>query len=87
MSEYPGSAMSEFPIDWYLIDQERGWVVCQVWNRMRDPGDGSIHQEYNVTLLKYAGDDRWSYEEDIYNPAHFGTLLTNWQVAKAAAGS
>ena len=36
---------------------------------MSDPGDGSIHQEYNFTLLKYAGDGKWSYEEDIYNPA------------------
>ncbi len=41
MKEYPGRDMPEFPIEWYVIDDERGWVVCQVWNRMRDPGDGS----------------------------------------------
>ena len=75
MSEYPGRDMPEFPIEWYVIDEERGWVVCQVWNRMRDPGDGTIHQEYNFTLLKYAGDGQWSYEEDIYNPMRFGTML------------
>jgi hypothetical protein len=86
MSEYPGSDMPEFPIEWYVIDEERGWVVCQVWNRMRDPGDGSIHQEYNFTLLKYAGDGKWSYEEDIYNPLRFGTMLTGWEAARAAAG-
>ncbi len=75
MSEYPGRDMPEFPIEWYVIDEERGWVVCQVWNRMRDPGDGSVHQEYNFTLLKYAGDGRWSYEEDIYNPMRFGAMV------------
>ena len=38
MSEYPGSEMPEFPIEWYTIDEDKGWVICQVWNRMRDPG-------------------------------------------------
>jgi ketosteroid isomerase-like protein len=78
MSEFPGNAMPEFPIEWYVIDEDRGWVVCQVWNRMEDPGDGSIHQAYNLTVLKYAGDGLWSSEEDVYNPAHFGTLVTGW---------
>jgi SnoaL-like domain len=85
MSDYPGRDMPEFPIGWYIIDDERGWVVCQVWNRMRDPGDGSLHQEYNVTLLKYAGDDRWSYEEDIYNPMRFGAMVSEWEAARTAA--
>ena len=83
MSTFPGNAMPHFPIDWYVIDEERGWVVCQVWNRMADPGDGSIHQAYNVTILKYAGDGRWSYEEDIYNPAHFASMIKEWEARKA----
>ncbi len=87
MHEYPGSEMPEFPIEWYMIDEERGWVVCQVWNRMRDPGDGTVHQEYNFTLLKYAGNRLWSYEEDIYNPMHFGTMLTAWEAARDAASA
>ena len=78
MSTYPGNAMPEFPIGWSVIDEDRGWIVCQVWNRMADPGDGSIHQAYNVTILKYAGDGRWSYEEDIYNPAHFKDMVVGW---------
>lgn len=85
MSDYPGRDMPEFPIEWYVIDEERGWVVCQVWNRMRDPGDGSVHQEYNFTLLKYAGDNRWSYEEDIYNPMRFGAMVGEWEAARTAA--
>ena len=63
--------------------QDRGWIVCQVWNRMADPGDGSLHQEYNFTLLKYAGSGRFSYEEDIYNPAGFGEMVKGWLAAKA----
>ena len=79
--------MPEFPIEWYIIDEERGWVVCHVWNRMEDPGDGSIHQEYNFTLLKYAGDNRWSYEEDIYNPMRFGAMVAEWEAARKAAAA
>jgi ketosteroid isomerase-like protein len=78
MSEFPGNVMPEFPVEWYIVDEERGWIVCQIWNRMADPGDGSVHQAYNLTVLKYAGDGLWSYEEDVYNPAHFAELVTGW---------
>lgn len=82
MSTYPGSAMPHFPVEWYVIDEDRGWVVFQVWNRMADPGDGSVHQAYNFTLLKYAGDGLWSYEEDIYNPATFASMIGEYERAK-----
>jgi hypothetical protein len=78
------SDMRFFPMEWYVIDEERGWVVCQVWNRMIDPGDGSLHQAYNFTLLKYAGKGLWSYEEDIYNPTHFQEMIRGWSAAKKA---
>ena len=78
MSQWPNNEMIHYPIEWYIIDEERGWLVCQVWNRMADPGDGSIHQEYNFTLLKYAGNGLWSYEEDVYNPARFGEMVKNY---------
>jgi hypothetical protein len=50
---------------------------------MADPGDGSVHQAYNFSLMKYAGDGLWSYEEDIYNPSHFVEMLNGWQARKA----
>ena len=78
------SEMTAFPIEWYVIDEDRGWVICQVWNRMSDPGDGSVHQAYNFTLLKYAGNNQWSYEEDIYNPAAFEAMIGSWAAVKAA---
>ena len=45
---------------------------------MADPGDGSVHEADNVTILHYAGDGLWSYEEDVYNPAHFATMVQGW---------
>lgn len=87
MTAYPASEMDAFPIGWYVVDEARGWIVCQVWNRMRDIGDGQVHQAYNLTLLKYAGSGMWSYEEDVYNPAHFGTMVAGWIAAqKTVAG-
>ena len=87
MAQNPNNEMKHFPVEWYVIDEERGWVVCQVWNRMVDPGDGSLHQAYNFTLLKYAGRGLWSYEEDIYNPAHFQKMIRGWFQAKKEAPS
>ncbi len=79
MARSPNDQMKFFPVEWYMIDEEKGWVVFQVWNRMVDPGDGSLHQEYNFTLLKYAGNNQWSYEEDVYNPKPFGEMIQRWQ--------
>ena len=84
-TEEPGKSMSYFPIEWSIIDEDRGWVVCQVWNRMDDTGDGTVHQDYNFTLLKYAGNGRFSYEEDIYNPMSFGKMIAGWTKAKRKA--
>ena len=83
MSEPINRDMRYFPVEWYMIDEERGWIVAKVWNRMIDPGDGSLHQQYNITILHYAGNMKWSYEEDIYNPAHFATAVKGWIDRKA----
>jgi uncharacterized protein (TIGR02246 family) len=83
MAQSPNNEMRYFPVEWYIIDEDRGWVVCQVWNRMMDPGDGSLHQAYNFTLLKYAGDGLWSYEEDVYNPQHFQEMIRGYLERKS----
>jgi hypothetical protein len=82
MNQPLSKEMTEFPVEWYVIDEERGWVICQVWNRMNDPGDGSVHQAYNFTLLKYAGNNQWCYEEDIYNPLTFEAMIRGWAEVK-----
>jgi len=78
MSTFPGNAMPLFPIKWYVVDEDRGWIVADIINRMADPGDGSLHEASNITILHYAGGNRFSREEDVYNPMRFMTMVTGW---------
>ena len=87
MSTAPNDQMKYFPVEWYMIDEEKGWITMQVWNRMVDPGDGSLHEAYNYTLLKYAGGGLWSFEEDIYNPDHFKTMVVEWLKLRKELGN
>jgi uncharacterized protein (TIGR02246 family) len=70
-ANFPGTEMPHFPIDWYVVDEERGRIVCEVFNQLQDLGDGIRHGASNITILTYAGDHRWSCEEDVYNPMTF----------------
>ncbi len=83
----PNDSMSEFPIEWHVADDERGWVVFCAQNRMQDPGDGSVHQAPSWSLIKYAGNGLWSYEEDLYNPNEFVEMIGAWAQAKGRAGT
>ena len=84
MNQWPASEMTAFPVSWYSIDQDKGWIICEVMNRMRDLGNGSIYQEPNITILHYAGEGLLSYEEDAYNPANMGTTIGAWIAAEKA---
>lgn len=77
--------IESFPVGWHVIDEEKGWVIAEFRTVMRDPGDGRSHETYCFTLLKYAGNGQWNYEEDIYNPASMESMLKAWSAAKAAA--
>jgi hypothetical protein len=74
MNTFPGSEMPYYPTTWHAIDEEKGWVFSEVLNRMKDPGDGSIHEAPCITILKYAGKGLWSYEEDIQRCHKLGTI-------------
>ena len=50
MNEWPASEMTAFPITWYTIDEDKGWIIAEVMNRMSDLGDGNIYQEPNMML-------------------------------------
>ena len=82
MTQWPPSEMMAFPVTWYVIDEEKGWIVCEVMNRMRDLGDGKIYEEPNITILHYAGNGKFKYEEDAYNPENFGKMIGAWIAAK-----
>jgi hypothetical protein len=86
MTTFPGNAMVAFPMSWSVFDSERGWIICEVQNVMADPGDGSVHQSPNLTILHYAGDGLFSYEEDVYNPARFVEMVAGWAVLAQANG-
>ena len=66
-----------------MIDEDRGRIVCEILNVMSDAGDGRVYQPTNVTILGYAGDGLFDYEEDVYNPARFVEAIELW--ARAAA--
>jgi uncharacterized protein (TIGR02246 family) len=87
MTTFPGSEMPHFPIDWYVVDEERGRIVCEVFNQLGDVGDGTRHGASNITILTYAGDHRWSCEEDVYNPATFLRAVRRWGRVAAANGT
>src|SRR6478752_1312092 len=61
-----------------LFTEERGRIVCDVYNELHDPGDGQPHGASNITILTYAGNGLWSCEEDIYNPATFLRAAKKW---------
>jgi hypothetical protein len=60
-----------FPQDWVAYDEARGAIVFQCQNRLPHPTDpaGPPFQFPNWTRLVYAGDGKFSSEEDVYNPA------------------
>lgn len=74
----PWVMCNQYPVEAYVIDEERGWVWALIWNRMDDPGDGSIHQSNCFNLFKYAGNGQFSYEEDLYNPTEFLDMMAEW---------
>ena len=71
MTAFPGNTMTSFPIAWHVVDAPTKRVICEVRNLMPDPGDGSVHEASNLTILTYGGDGLWSREEDVYNPMRF----------------
>lgn len=87
MTTAPGCWMTAFPDAWHVIDEERGRIVCDIRNLMQDPGDGSVHEASNITILGYAGGDLFDYQEDVYNPARFAAMLEGWARVAADNGA
>lgn len=87
MSTFPGSEMIGFPPSWYSVDEEKGWVICEIRNLMRDPGDGTVFEAPNLTVLRYAGDRLWAGEEDAYNPGNFLKMIKAYLRHSAKLGT
>ncbi len=72
--------MMFFPVAWFMIDGNR--VASYIWQQMPDPtGGDEIYRFGNITVLEYAGDGLWSFQEDVYNPQEATEMVTRWMGA------
>jgi ketosteroid isomerase-like protein len=72
--------MMRFPVAWHVIDGSR--VVFYPWQVLPDPkGEGADYRFGCVTILEYAGDGLWSYQEDLYNPREGEQVVKRWLAA------
>ena len=70
----------DFPVEWHVIDGNRVVMLCQ--NRLPDPSGGdAVYQFPTLVVLHYAGGGKWSYEEDVYNPAEAPPVVADWVAA------
>ncbi len=69
--------MMQFPVEWYVIEGNR--VVFYPWQVMPDPkGGNEVYRFGCVTILEYAGDGLFSYQEDLYNPVEANGTMERW---------
>ena len=73
-------ATMTFPVEWVVIDGDR--VVYYPWQVLPDPSGGDGEFRFGcVTILTYAGDGQFSYQEDLYNPAEGTEVFGRWIAA------
>jgi hypothetical protein len=87
MTSFPGAVMTGFPLAWQVVDAPTARLVCEVRNLMPDPGDGSVHEASNLTIMTYAGDGLFRREEDVYNPLRFLRMTVGWAEVAEAHGN
>jgi ketosteroid isomerase-like protein len=81
-NQFPIDRMMLFPVAWSVIDEARGWVVLEWRNQMADPGTGELFEERSYTRLKYGGNGRFRFEEDIYDPSRMREMILRWMEAR-----
>ena len=69
--------MMRFPVEWHVIEGDR--VVFYPWQVFPDPKGGDASYRFGcVTILGYAGEGLWSYQEDLYNPREGEQVIKRW---------
>jgi SnoaL-like domain len=72
--------MMTFPVEWVAIEGNR--VVYYPWQVLPDPtGGDTVYRFGCVTILEYAGDGQFSYQEDVYNPRDGEEVFGRWLAA------
>lgn len=72
-----------YPIDWVAIDGTR--VIYHWMNRL--PGkrpDGAFYEWPGISVIQYAGDGQWSFQEDVYNWELGEKVIKDYIADKAA---
>lgn len=70
----------EFPIVWHSIEGNR--VCALIPNVLPDPKGGPDGYGFDVNvILHYAGNGKWAYEEDVYNPKDAERVIGEWVAA------
>jgi len=64
----------EFPHEWAMVQGDQ--LISRWQNRLPGRrGDGSFYEAPGYSLMTYAGDGRFSREEDMLNMIHVGELI------------
>ncbi|KRC65576.1 hypothetical protein ASE12_12920 [Aeromicrobium sp. Root236] len=87
MTAFPATEMIGFPAAWSVVDAPTNRVICEIRNIMRDPGDGSVHEASNITILTFDEAGNLIREEDVYNPQKFADMTRDWCRVAAAHGT
>jgi hypothetical protein len=72
-----------YPIDWVAIDGKR--VIYHWLNRL--PGrrpNGAFYEWPGISVIEYAGNGEWSFQEDIYNWELGEKVIKDYIADKAA---
>lgn len=74
-----------FPVKWSTIDGNR--VNALIANILPAPDGDSGYYGFDVhTILHYAGNGKWSYEEDVYSPREAEKVVAQWLAAGGKFG-
>lgn len=69
----------DYPLDWHVIDGNR--VIFKWWNRLPHPQGGEPFRFSGITVLEYAGDGKFSSQEDVYNMKECEAVMREWFAA------
>ena len=74
MADYPSMTLW---VEWFDIEDDL--VSFYIWNNLPDPAGTTMRYGFpNTTVLRYAGDGKFDWEADYYNPADATRVFTAW---------
>lgn len=65
--------------NWHVADPARGWVLFESLNQMHDVTSDVSFQTRSVSRMIYAGSNKWSFKEEVYNPLAMRHMMARWR--------